>query len=128
MAKMCLVDYRGFIEQIVEPGEEFEIYEGDDATIKWVLSASDDVTLDWIMKDGAFVERTKHISYAIQRQVAYGPIGDQLDMFYKDQINGTTTFRDHVAAVKAANPAPADEPDNTEIEPTGTEENPAWES
>ena len=24
--------------------------------------------------------------------------------------------------------APADEPDNTEIEPTGTEENPAWES
>ncbi len=24
MAKMCLVDYRGFIEQIVEPGEEFE--------------------------------------------------------------------------------------------------------
>ena len=128
MAKMCLVDYRGFIEQIVEPGEEFEIYEGDDATIKWVLSASDDVTLDWIMKDGAFVERTKHISYAIQRQVAYGPIGDQLDMLYKDQINGTTTFRDHVAAVKAANPAPADEPDNTEIEPTGTEENPAWES
>ena len=128
MAKMCLVDYRGFIEQIVEPGEEFEIYEGDDATIKWVLSASDDVTLDWIMKDGAFVERTKHISYAIQRQVAYGPIGDQLDMIYKDQINGTTTFRDHVAAVKAANPAPADEPDNTEIEPTGTEENPAWES
>lgn len=128
MAKMCLVDYRGFIEQIVEPGEEFEIYEGDDATIKWVLSASDDVTLDWIMKDGAFVERTKHTSYAIQRQVAYGPIGDQLDMLYKDQINGTTTFRDHVAAVKAANPAPADEPDNTEIEPTGTEENPAWES
>ena len=128
MAKMCLVDYRGFIEQIVEPGEEFEIYEGDDARIKWVLSASDDVTLDWIMKDGAFVERTKHISYAIQRQVAYGPIGDQLDMLYKDQINGTTTFRDHVAAVKAANPAPADEPDNTEIEPTGTEENPAWES
>ena len=128
MAKMCLVDYRGFIEQIVEPGEEFEIYTGSDAKLKWVLSASDDVTLDWIMKDGAFVERTRHTSYAVQRQVAYGSIGDQLDMLYKDQINGTTTWKDHVAAVKAANPAPSDEPDDTEIELTGTEENPAWEA
>ena len=128
MAKMCLVDYRGLIEQIVEPGEEFEIYTGSDAKIKWVQCDNDSVTLDWIMKDGAFVERTRHTNYAVQRQVAYGPIGDQLDMLYKDQINGTTTFRDHVAAVKAANPAPADEPDNTEIEPTGTEENPAWEA
>lgn len=128
MAKMCLVDYRGFIEQIVEPGEEFEIYNGSDAKTKWVLSADDSVTEDWIMKNGAFVERTRHTSYTVQRQVAYGPIGDQLDMLYKDQINGTTTFRDHVAAVKAANPAPADEPDSTEIQPTGTEENPAWEA
>ena len=128
MAKMCLVDYRGFIEQIVEPGEEFEIYTGSDAKTKWVQCDNDSVTEDWIMKNGAFVERTRHTSYTVQRQVAYGPIGDQLDMLYKDQVNGTTTFRDHVAAVKAANPAPADEPDNTEIQATGTEENPAWEA
>ena len=80
------------------------------------------------MKDGAFVDRTKHISYALQRQVAYGSIGDQLDMLYKDQINGTTTFRDHIAAVKTAQPAPSTEPENTEIQLTGTEENPAWET
>ena len=80
------------------------------------------------MKDGAFVDRTQHISYALQRQVAYGPIGDQLDMIYKDQVNGTTTFKDHVEAVKAAQPAPSTEPENTEIQLTGTEENPAWES
>jgi len=36
----------------------------------------------------------------------YGPIGDQLDMIYWDQVNGTTTFKDHVAAVKADNPKP----------------------
>ena len=127
MSKMCLVDYRGFIEQIVEPGEEFEIYAGSDAKTKWVLSASDDVTLDWIMKEGVFVERTQDTNYTIQRQVAYGSIGDQLDMLYKDQINGTTTFRDHIAAVKAGNPAPADQPDSSDISSTGTEENPAWE-
>ena len=66
--------------------------------------------------------------YQRKRVEEYPSIGDQLDMLYKDQVNGTTTFRDHVAAVKAANPAPADEPDNTEIQATGTEENPAWEA
>jgi hypothetical protein len=38
------------------------------------------------------------------RIAAYGPIGDQLDMQYKDALNGTTTWADHIAAVKAANP------------------------
>jgi hypothetical protein len=38
------------------------------------------------------------------RIAAYGPIGDQLDEIYWDQVNGTTNWKDHVAAVKAANP------------------------
>jgi len=37
------------------------------------------------------------------RIAGYGPIGDQLDMQYKDALNGTTTWVDHIAAVKAAN-------------------------
>mgnify|MGYP005671955109 CR=1 FL=1 len=37
------------------------------------------------------------------RIAAYGSIGDQLDMQYKDALNGTTTWVDHIAAVKAAN-------------------------
>ena len=36
----------------------------------------------------------------------YLPIGDQLDMQYKDAVNGTTTWKDHVAAVKAKYPKP----------------------
>ena len=36
----------------------------------------------------------------------YASIGDQLDMQYKDAINGTTTWKDHVAAVKAKYPKP----------------------
>jgi hypothetical protein len=39
--------------------------------------------------------------YKDDRQVNYGPIGDQLDMQYWDAINGTTTWVDHVVAVKA---------------------------
>ena len=36
----------------------------------------------------------------------YASIGDQLDMMYKDAVNGTTTWKDHVAAVKAKYPKP----------------------
>ena len=38
------------------------------------------------------------------RRVAYGDFREQLDMQYWDAINGTTIWKDHVAAVKAANP------------------------
>ena len=40
-------------------------------------------------------------NYAEYRREAYGSIGDQLDMQYHDSVNGTTTWQDHVAAVKA---------------------------
>tara|TARA_Y100000401_G_scaffold114505_1_gene116632 strand:+ start:174 stop:497 length:324 start_codon:yes stop_codon:yes gene_type:complete len=43
----------------------------------------------------------KHANYAEFRREAYGSIGDQLDMQYKDAVNGTTTWLDHIAAVKA---------------------------
>jgi hypothetical protein len=42
------------------------------------------------------------------RKAAYKDIGEQLDMQYKDNINGTTTWKDHVAAVKSANPIPTE--------------------
>ena len=38
------------------------------------------------------------------RKVAYGGIGDQLDMMYWDQVNGTNIWFDHVAQVKTDNP------------------------
>ena len=36
----------------------------------------------------------------------YASYGDQLDMQYQDAVNGTTTWKDHVAAVKAKYPKP----------------------
>src|SRR5210317_1503841 len=42
------------------------------------------------------------------RKTAYKDIGEQLDMQYKDNVNGTTTWKDHVAAVKSANPIPTE--------------------
>ena len=42
------------------------------------------------------------------RRTAYGDLGSQLDMQYHDSIDGTTTWKDHVAAVKTANPIPTE--------------------
>lgn len=44
--------------------------------------------------------------YKNDRREAYGDIGAELDMLYWDQVNDTTTFKDHIAAVKAAHPKP----------------------
>ena len=46
------------------------------------------------------------IKYKSDRAAAYASIGDQLDMQYWDAVNGTTTWKDHVAKVKADNPKP----------------------
>ena len=44
------------------------------------------------------------VGYAERRAAAYASIADQLDMQWHDSENGTTTWVDHVAAVKAAHP------------------------
>ena len=46
------------------------------------------------------------IKYKSDRRAAFASIGDQLDMQYWDLVNGTTTWKDHVAKVKADNPNP----------------------
>ena len=46
------------------------------------------------------------VKYKQDRAKAFASIGDQLDMQYWDAINGTTTWKDHVAKVKSDNPKP----------------------
>lgn len=48
----------------------------------------------------------QQFGYISARQEAYGSIADQLDMQYWDSVNGTTTWADHIAQVKADNPKP----------------------
>lgn len=46
-------------------------------------------------------------AYKEKRKKAYGPIPDQLDMIYWDEVNGTTTWVDHISSIKAQFPKPA---------------------
>jgi len=47
------------------------------------------------------------VKYKEDRAKAFASIGDQLDMQYWDAVNGTTTWKDHVAKVKSDNPKPS---------------------
>lgn len=49
----------------------------------------------------------QQFGYIQARQEAYGSIAEQLDMMYWDGVNGTSTWADHIAQVKADNPKPA---------------------
>lgn len=48
----------------------------------------------------------KQIEWLERRRSAYPPIGDQLDMMYNDERNGTTTWRDSIVFAKASTPKP----------------------
>ena len=50
--------------------------------------------------------KTQRTGEAGTTDTIYASVGDQLDMQYKDAVNGTTTWKDHVAAVKAKYPKP----------------------
>ena len=41
------------------------------------------------------------LGYLDKRLMAYASIGDQLDMQYRDLVNGTTEWKDHIAKVKS---------------------------
>ena len=43
-------------------------------------------------------------AYKDARASAYKSIAEQLDMQYWDRVNGTTTWKEHIDAVKSAHP------------------------
>jgi len=46
----------------------------------------------------------QNATWNLNRKIAYGNIEEQLDMMYWDNVNNTTTWKDHVAKVKSDNP------------------------
>ena len=76
-----------------------------------------EITIDDSLVTAARAEIDKALSDTLyQRQrtgeagttdTIYLPLAQQLDMQYWDSVNGTTTWKDHVAAVKAKYPKPS---------------------
>ena len=116
--KKVLVGFQGYIHEIKNPGEEFEIYEGPDANMAWV-DAPDNVQTDWTLEyspsknEMVWVERERpYTDPFIARKVAYGEVGEQLDMLYKDMVNGTNSWVEHIKTVKTTLPKPPSPEEN----------------
>ena len=110
MAKWAIVQKdTGQISDICDEADKFDIYEGNDASMKW-CEVPDDTTYEHSMINGVPVHRDDteelRLKQEVERVNAYGDIGAQMDMQYKDAVNGTTTWKDHIANVKATIAAP----------------------
>ena len=86
------------------PTAKFNIINGDDwENVEWVdkdiAKPSDNEISTKLAEMQAEWEATEY-----QRDRQYPSIGDQLDMQYHDELNGTTTWKDALAKVKADNP------------------------
>ena len=63
-----------------------------------------EVTINWTQVN-AWVDPDQ---YKYDRQQAYASIEEQQDMQYWDRVNGTSTWKEHIDAVKAAHPKPTE--------------------
>jgi hypothetical protein len=107
----------GRICQIVDSGNEFEVAPSfswvdvpDDTTYRDTWDTENNAVKKYnILEDPVFLAE----GYKVARGIAYKPIGDQLDMIYKEvQANGTISntgaWATHIANVKAT--IPKDDP------------------
>jgi len=86
---------------------------------EYAINANDYEQLEWMSKDiekpslealnaswDSYILYKKSIKYKEDRRKEYASWEDQFDMMYWDQVNGTTNWKDSVAAVKTKFPKP----------------------
>jgi hypothetical protein len=91
----------------LSPGTAFSV--NNDGLDGWDLSEikTNEIQPTKAEIDAKLIELVaEYDSLQYQRDRQYPSIGDQLDMQYWDQVNGTTTWKDAVAKVKSDNPKP----------------------
>ena len=78
----------------------------DESIVKWNIDLTQptDAQLDSYEDSANATENL--VTILNNRKEAYPSIGEQLDMQYWDSVNGTTTWKDAIAQVKADNPKP----------------------
>ena len=88
----------------INPNAEFTINADDINQITWLNGTTPISKADIEAK---MVEvQADYDAKQYQRDRVYPSIQEQLDMQYWDSVNGTTTWKDAVAKVKADNPKP----------------------
>jgi len=88
--------------QAINPNAEVSVNAEDFEQITWLNGTTPISKAD--IKAKQVELQTAYDAKQYQRNRVYPSIGDQLDMQYKDLLNGTTTWKDAVAKVKSDNP------------------------
>ena len=90
----------------INPNAIFSINGGDgvDASTSNIEWLEDTTTISNEDINAKIEEIKVRDAHKAQRQRAYPSIQEQLDMQYHDEVNGTTTWKDAIQAVKDANP------------------------
>tara|TARA_R100000455_G_C6129568_1_gene27382 strand:- start:51 stop:362 length:312 start_codon:yes stop_codon:yes gene_type:complete len=83
-----------------------DYYDADGVTVSVDQAQVDAARVTLDAEAAATLYQRQRTGQAGTTDTIYASIGDQLDMQYKDAINGTTTWKDHIAAVKAKYPKP----------------------
>ena len=81
----------------INPNAEFVLIGDNLDDIQWLSGTTPISKTDIETKSNEIATRDAHIE---PRQNAYPSIQEQLDMQYKDAVNGTTTWKDAIQAVK----------------------------
>jgi len=88
----------------INPNAKFN-FVGDDESaldnIEWGEGTTPIAKEDIIAKEAEIQTRDAHMRL---RRLKYPSVKEQLDMQYHDQVNGTTTWKDAIQAVKDAYP------------------------
>ena len=116
--KKALVEYTGYVKEVVDPGQDYQIFSGEGCAMQWV-DAPDDVSVFWTLefspKKNGMVWVERDLPYhdpVLRRQIAYGRLDIQLAMLYDDIKAGNLengSWIQHCEKVKADNPKPSDD-------------------
>ena len=88
----------------INSNAEFSVNENDINQITWHNGTTPISKADIEAKMVELQAEYDANQYQRDRATAYPTIQDQLDMQYWDNVNGTTTWEDAIAKVKADNP------------------------
>tara|TARA_R110002074_G_scaffold71685_1_gene165599 strand:- start:75 stop:377 length:303 start_codon:yes stop_codon:yes gene_type:complete len=88
----------------INPNAQFRIVDNNLDTIEWLNETTPISKTDIEAKMAELQTAYDNNAYQRVRATAYPTWQEQMDMQYKDLLNGTTTWKDAVAKVKADNP------------------------
>ena len=92
----------GGLAQVSVNGDDIIWHDGNPTNItnQQILDKQAELQAEY---DGKQYQRNRTVR---SENGGYPTIGDQLDMIYHDQVDGTTTFKDAIKAIKDAIPKP----------------------